>query len=309
MYSLVLNGEPLSVSMPSLVVHCHLFRTKPELLNKPYRVESAVSSDSLRVFVAAIGGAAAEISNTNVADLSQLCDEFKFIELAKRVGDWQAEQPLIDPVIRRELDLVRAALEERLESQARTMWMFDQALHRQREAAMSAAEKLLAMETDVSGLRSLVGETAALGQKAASDIDVVKAAAEQQLAHGRAICALEEEMGRVREAVAVIGRSQRRQEDEWKGAIDDLHTKAKGGRGEVARLKEVLANLEGKHKKRWDTVARQGDELAETCRRNEQPRGGAQQLEEENRLLRESSEGLKGELARTEAGQQETLRN
>jgi hypothetical protein len=94
------------------VAKCHLFQAKPELLGKPYRVESGVSSDSLRVFVGAIGGAAVEISDANVRDLSQLCDEFKFTELAKTVGDWQAEHPLIDPGIRRELDLVQARLDE-----------------------------------------------------------------------------------------------------------------------------------------------------------------------------------------------------
>jgi hypothetical protein len=70
MYSLVLNGESISVSIFSLIAKCRLFQTKPELLGKPYRVESVVSSDSLRVFVGALGGAAAEISEVNVRDLS-----------------------------------------------------------------------------------------------------------------------------------------------------------------------------------------------------------------------------------------------
>jgi hypothetical protein len=80
------------------------------------------------VFVDALGGATAEINDGNVRDLSQLCDEFKFIELAKIVGDWQLECSLIDAVIGRELDLVRTA-----------------------------------MKAEVSGLRLLVGQTAALG--------------------------------------------------------------------------------------------------------------------------------------------------
>jgi hypothetical protein len=129
MYSLVFNGEPLSVSIVSVMAKCHLFQTKPGLLGNPYRIESRVSLDSLRMFVGAIGGEALEISEANAGYLSQLCKEFKFDELAKTVGDWQAEHSLIDSVTRRELDLVRAALEERLESQARTMLMLDQALH------------------------------------------------------------------------------------------------------------------------------------------------------------------------------------
>jgi hypothetical protein len=198
MYSLLLNGEAIGVSIVSLVTKCRPFQTKPELLSKPYRAESAVSSDSLRVFVRAISGAAAEISDANVRDQSQLCYEFNFIELAKTVGDWQMEHSLIDAGVRRELDLRPAMLVERLDSQARTVLMLDQALHWQREAAIVVAEKLAAMEAEVSGLRSLLQETAASVQKAARDIDLVRAsAAEQRLAHSRNIRAIEEEMRRV----------------------------------------------------------------------------------------------------------------
>jgi hypothetical protein len=61
----------------------------------------------------------------------------------------------------------------------------------------------------------LLGETDASGQKAARDIDLVKAAAaEQRLAHGRNICALEKEMGKVKEGMTGIGRSLGQQESE-----------------------------------------------------------------------------------------------
>jgi hypothetical protein len=122
MHSLVLNGEPIKASMVSPVAKFRLFQTKPKLLSKPFRVESTVSSNSLLAFVDAIGGAVPR-SPTRT---SQLCDEFEFTESAKAVGEWQAQHP----VIRHELDLVHAALEERLESQARTMSMRGQALHR-----------------------------------------------------------------------------------------------------------------------------------------------------------------------------------
>jgi hypothetical protein len=83
-----------------------------------------------------------KISDANFRDLSQLCDEFELVELAKTVGDCQAEHPLIDPVIRH-------ALEERLEGHDRTMLMVGQALHRWRETAASDAEKLSVMEAEV----------------------------------------------------------------------------------------------------------------------------------------------------------------
>jgi hypothetical protein len=67
-----------------------------------------------------------------------------------QIGRWIIRSS--NPVIRRELNLVRVALEERLESQARMMLMFDHSLHRQREPVMGEMEKSAAMEAEVSGL-------------------------------------------------------------------------------------------------------------------------------------------------------------
>jgi predicted nuclease with TOPRIM domain len=66
--------------------------------------------------------------------------------------------------------------------------------------------------------------------------------------------------------------------------MDDLHKKAQEERSEVSGLTEVLKNLDGKHERIRDTVARQGDEVSETRRRNEELGGHVQPLEEENRL-------------------------
>jgi hypothetical protein len=60
MYSLLLSDEQINVSIASLVVHCRLFQTKPELLGEHYRVESRASSDSLRMFVGTVRRAVAE---------------------------------------------------------------------------------------------------------------------------------------------------------------------------------------------------------------------------------------------------------
>jgi hypothetical protein len=87
---------------------------------------------------------------------------------------------------------------------------------------VSDPEKLAAMEAEVSGLRSLLGETDASGQKAARDIDLVRAApAEQRLVHSRDIGAVEEESGKVREAMKGIVRGLGQQESEvsWVGTL------------------------------------------------------------------------------------------
>jgi hypothetical protein len=153
----------------------------------------------------------AEIGDGNVRGLSQLCAELKLTELAKTVGDWGAPHPLIGRGIRRELDLVRAALEERVESQDLAVLMLDQALHRQPESVMSDAQRLPAIEAEASGLRSVVGEIAGSVEKAGQSVDLSKApAAEQRLAYDRAICALAEEMGKVRKTAARGPTSWRR---------------------------------------------------------------------------------------------------
>jgi hypothetical protein len=298
MDSLVPNDEPIGASKASLVTKCRLFQTKPELLSKPYRIDFGVWSGSRRVFFAVISSPIAETRGANVRDLSQLCGEFRFIELATRIGEWQMEDPLIGAWIRRELDLVQAALDERLESQARSMLMLDQTLCRGREAVMSGVEKLTAME---SRLRSLLGETAVLGQK------VVRAAAEQRLAQGRNISAAKEEMGRVSESMAGIGWSLGQQQGEWKAAIWDFYKKTNYDRNEISELKEVLGNLDGKHRRLQTMVVRQGHDLMQTVRRNSELVCRVQPLEEENRRLRESSERLKGSVVRAESEQQSSV--
>jgi chromosome segregation ATPase len=77
--------------------------------------------------------------------------------------------------------------------------------------------------------------------------------------------------------------------------------------GEVSGLKELLGNVECKHEELRKTVARQGNELTETRRRNSELGGRVQQLKEENRRLGEVNEALKGQLARAEAGQQNAV--
>jgi chromosome segregation ATPase len=124
------------------------------------------------------------------------------------------------------------------------------------------------------------------------------------LGHGCDICAIEEEMGKVGEVMVGIKRSLGQQEGEWKAAIGDLDQKAKEEQSEVSKLKEVLENLHHNHEQLREIVVRQSTELAETVRRNSELSSCVQQLEEKNWRLRESSEGLKGQLVRVEAGHQ-----
>jgi hypothetical protein len=75
----------------------------------------------------------------------------------------------------------------------------------------------------------------------------------------------------------------------------------------VSGLKELLGNLEANHEQLRATVARHGDELVETRRWNSELGVRVQRLEEEDRRLCESSEGLKSQMTRAKAGQQNAV--
>jgi hypothetical protein len=78
--------------------------------------------------------------------------------------------------------------------------------------------------------------------------------------------------------------------------------------GEVSGPKGLLENLEAKHEQLLATVARHGDELEETRRRNSELRVRVEQLEGENCRFCDSSEGLKSQLkVPHEAGQQNAV--
>jgi hypothetical protein len=122
------------------------------------------------------------------------------------------------------------------------MLVLDQTLHRGREAAIRDADKLSALESELSAQRSFLEGTAAPVQKAARNIDVFRAtAAEQLLTHGRGTCALEGKTGIVRAATMGIGRGT---------AIGDLRKKANQERAEDSVLKQMLGNLKSSTKLR-----------------------------------------------------------
>jgi hypothetical protein len=89
--------------------------------------------------------------------------------------------------------------------------------------------------------------------------------------------------------------------------LSEVNEVVKRDIGDISGMKELLANLEAKHEKLRETVARHGDDLLETRRRNSELGGHVQQLEKENRRIRATSEGLKSQLARAEAGQQRVV--
>jgi hypothetical protein len=82
MNMLILKGETFSLESWWLKQRCELFATNPTLLDSPYHVKSQVRLEVFRLFLEAIKGTSATITNQNFPELSQLCSEFVFTGLA-----------------------------------------------------------------------------------------------------------------------------------------------------------------------------------------------------------------------------------
>jgi hypothetical protein len=146
-----------------LVAKCRLFTANQELTRAPYRVRSAVSADSFRVFVAALEGKAVDMTEMNCANLSQLCEEFGFGGLTAALRDSK---------VRRRISV----LEERWQQSERTIAELQSTLSRltkTQELAMTA------LEAEVAQLKEAVGGLAAQATRVdRSDADIARVASE-----------------------------------------------------------------------------------------------------------------------------------
>jgi hypothetical protein len=84
----VLGDEMFWVQRVNLLVNCHKFLEHPDLLLAPYKIRSAVAVASLKQFVQVIEGSEPHITRSNASDLSVLCEEFGFVELAERMSEF-----------------------------------------------------------------------------------------------------------------------------------------------------------------------------------------------------------------------------
>jgi hypothetical protein len=65
---------------------CRTFLEHPNLLTAPYKVQSAVAIPSFEHFIEVIEDSTPHITASNASDLSLLCDEFGFADLAQQVS-------------------------------------------------------------------------------------------------------------------------------------------------------------------------------------------------------------------------------
>jgi hypothetical protein len=77
------------LSLPVRHIHflaaCTTFQEKPTLASSPYTILSAADADLLRLCANAINSAPPDITNGNIADLSNLAAEFGFLRLLHEI--------------------------------------------------------------------------------------------------------------------------------------------------------------------------------------------------------------------------------
>jgi hypothetical protein len=86
---LVHSSETRQVEGVHLVNKCSAFRTNLTLLAQPYSIRSAVSPASFKDFSDALEDAPITITSENFCDLTQLCQEFGYEELGRRVTEFR----------------------------------------------------------------------------------------------------------------------------------------------------------------------------------------------------------------------------
>jgi hypothetical protein len=79
----------LQVPAPLLISKCDLFGDDPGLADFPYHLKSRVSASDLRAFVSALEGTAVKVTHDNFRGLSQLCEEFRFRDLAAQFSHFR----------------------------------------------------------------------------------------------------------------------------------------------------------------------------------------------------------------------------
>jgi uncharacterized coiled-coil protein SlyX len=84
--TLLLGDASHAVAELPLVTNCILFRNNLTLAASPYRVNSSVRLEVFRLFLEAVEGKEIQITKQNVADLSQLCTEFGFESLSRKIS-------------------------------------------------------------------------------------------------------------------------------------------------------------------------------------------------------------------------------
>jgi hypothetical protein len=222
--TLVHPHETFQVLARLLVLKCDLFTDDPTLASSPYTLKSRISLDDFREFVSALEGTTATITNNNFKGLSQLCEEFRFRDLAAQLSDFRNSGNFKEPSTMEDSEarMRLSALEERMEDRDREIEQLRCDLLRQSRAHESV-EKEVRAEAESAGRQA---------REAQNDVGKVRSEVE-------ALCETLKEMRELAESTRVIALANQ-------GASEETLKKAESTEvllGRVARLETELSTL------------------------------------------------------------------
>jgi uncharacterized coiled-coil protein SlyX len=168
MNMLVLKGETFSLQSWLLKQQCELFATDPTLLDSPYHVKSEVRPEIFRLFLEAIQGTSATITNQNFSELSQLCSEFVFTGLANELSAFCCSPDFKDV---RAADARIRVLEDHLSQVEKQIAALEFQIPKQEQTA----EALNAALARVSHVESAVNSQATKQEETKAQIAALKA--------------------------------------------------------------------------------------------------------------------------------------
>jgi hypothetical protein len=93
---LIHQNERREVDGLQLINKSTLFRNRLSLLAAPYTIHSAVTQDVFKQFIDSLEDKSFQITNTNFAGLSRLCDEFGNEDLAAKLSQFHQSSDFLD---------------------------------------------------------------------------------------------------------------------------------------------------------------------------------------------------------------------
>jgi predicted RNase H-like nuclease (RuvC/YqgF family) len=241
--ALVHPDTTLQVPGKLLVSKCDLFLDDPGLAAFPYHLKSHVSLSDFREFVSGLEGTTVKVTNSNVNGLWQLCQEFRFQELAGQVshiresGDFGAITALLSALQERmqQRDEEIGALQTELSQQLRVQESLEQRIRTEAESANRRANEV---DKHVAEVRSDVEPLRTALMKVTAFAEGTQKKSESTAAH----------LGRVMQLEAAVSTLRTATVDGIRSEVEPLRT----------ALMKVTALAEGTQKKAESTAAHLG---------------------------------------------------
>jgi hypothetical protein len=113
--AVLLSSATFSVPKPALVTNYSKFLDDPDVLKSLYRIGSAISVDSVKMFLAALDGTAPELTTENLNDLFLLSEESRFAAFLSQISDFWSQHAVVDDESGSAFDALKSTTSSKIE--------------------------------------------------------------------------------------------------------------------------------------------------------------------------------------------------